>query len=164
MWWHGRPAWAGARQFSVVDARDVALAQIAAARHGRRGERYLAAGRHLTMAELVPIIGRIAGVRTPQRQLPVPLLYALAGLQEAYARLTGKPVLLSLATVRLMLREAGRSRFNPSKSEQELDLSFRTLERTLSDTLDWYREHRRSVKQAPATHSSNNIGKDVETP
>ncbi|MEK1842749.1 MAG: NAD-dependent epimerase/dehydratase family protein, partial [Pseudomonas sp.] len=31
--------------FSVVDARDVALAQIAAARHGRRGERYLAAGR-----------------------------------------------------------------------------------------------------------------------
>jgi len=161
---HGRLPGLVPGSFSVVDARDVALAQIAAARHGRRGERYLAAGRHLTMAELVPIIGRIAGVRTPQRQLPVPLLYALAGLQEAYARLTGKPVLLSLATVRLMLREAGRSRFNPSKSEQELDLSFRTLERTLSDTLDWYREHRRSVKQAPATHSSNNIGKDVETP
>lgn len=49
--------------FSLVDARDVALAQIAAAKHGRRGERYLAAGRHITMPELVPVLGRIAGVR-----------------------------------------------------------------------------------------------------
>jgi dihydroflavonol-4-reductase len=34
--------------FSVVDARDVAFAEIAAAEKGRRGERYLAAGRHMT--------------------------------------------------------------------------------------------------------------------
>ncbi len=60
--------------FSVVDARDVALAQIAAARHGRRGECYLAAGRHMTMRELVPVLKRIAGVKTPVRQLPLPFL------------------------------------------------------------------------------------------
>jgi dihydroflavonol-4-reductase len=36
--------------FAFVDARDVALAQIAAAEKGRRGERYLVAGRHMTMA------------------------------------------------------------------------------------------------------------------
>ncbi len=34
--------------FSVVDARDVARAMIAAAAHGRRRERYLAAGRRMT--------------------------------------------------------------------------------------------------------------------
>lgn len=38
--------------FSVVDARDVALAQISAAEKGRRGKRYLAAGRHMTMRGL----------------------------------------------------------------------------------------------------------------
>lgn len=147
--------------FSLVDARDVALAQIAAARYGRRCQRYLAAGRHMTMAQLVPIIGRIAGVATPTRPLPVPLLYTLAAVQEVYARLTGKPVLLSLATVRLMLREADRSHFDPSKSEQELELSFRSLERTIGDTLAWYRDHGWIAQAAPASSSSTN--KDVES-
>ena len=43
----------------------------------------------------------------PTRKLPLSLLYALAAIQEVYARITGKPVLLGLATVRLMVREAG---------------------------------------------------------
>ncbi|WP_248751681.1 SDR family oxidoreductase [Pseudomonas sp. MWU15-20650] len=127
--------------FSVVDARDVARAQIAAAKHGRRGERYLAAGRNLTMRQLVPALGRIAGVKTPARQLPVPALYLVATVQEIYARLTGKPILLSLATVRLLIREEHRTCFNHRKSEQELGLSFRVLEETISDTLAWYWKH-----------------------
>ena len=127
--------------FSVVDARDVAWAEIAAAKHGRRGERYLAAGRNLTMRQLVPVLGRIAGVKTPARQLPLPALYLLAAVQEAYARVTGKPILLSMATLRLLIREEHRTNFNHRKSEQELGLSFRVLEQTVSDTVAWYRKH-----------------------
>lgn len=127
--------------FSVVDARDVAQAHIAAAYKGRRGERYLAAGRHMTMQELIPLLSRAAGVTAPTRKVPAPLLYALACLQEIYSRLSGKPVLLSLSTVRLMLNEADRSHFDHSKSEHELGLRFRPLEETLNDTLDWYRQH-----------------------
>ncbi|WP_211461761.1 SDR family oxidoreductase [Collimonas silvisoli] len=126
--------------FSVVDARDVALAQIAAAERGRSGERYLAAGRHMTMRELIPLIGRIAGVATPKRMLPLPLLFALAGLQEIYARLSGKPILLSIATVRLMVKEADRTRFNHAKSERELGLKFRPVEDTVREVIAWYRE------------------------
>lgn len=128
--------------FSVVDARDVALAQIAAARQGRRGERYLAAGRHMTMQQLVPLLGKIANVNTPTRQLPLPLLYLLAAAQELYARITGRPILLSLATVRLMVKEAGRTHFNPAKSARELALTFRPLEQTVADTVAWYRAQR----------------------
>ena len=127
--------------FSVVDARDVAWAQIAAAKNGRRAERYLAAGRNLTMRQLVPALGRIVGVKTPARQLPLPALYLLAAVQEVYARLTGKPILLSMATLRLLIREEHRTCFNHRKSEQELGLSFRALELTMSDTVTWYREH-----------------------
>ena len=127
--------------FSVVDARDVAQAHITAALQGRRGERYLAAGRHMTMRELVPLLGQIAGVKTPTRSLPIPVLFVLAGLQELYARLSGKPVLLSLSTVRLMLKEAERTHFNHAKSEKELGLNFRPLEETLHDTLAWYGSH-----------------------
>jgi dihydroflavonol-4-reductase len=125
--------------FSVVDARDVAQAHIAAAVHGKRGERYLAAGRHMTMRQLVPLLGKIANVRTPTRELPLPLLYALAAVQEIYARISGRPILLSLATVRLMVKEAGRSHFNHAKSERELALKFRPFEQTVADTVIWYR-------------------------
>ncbi|WP_432734335.1 SDR family oxidoreductase [Ralstonia solanacearum] len=127
--------------FSVVDARDVARTQIAAAERGRRGERYLAAGRHMTMQELIPMLGRIAGVTTPKRSLPMPALYALAGMQELYARITGKPILLSLATVRLMAKEADRTRFSHAKTECELGVRFSPVEETLRDTIAWYREH-----------------------
>jgi len=127
--------------FSVVDARDVARAQIAAAEHGQRGERYLAAGRHMTMQELVPLVGKIAGIKTPTRNLPFPLLYLLATAQELYARISGKPILLSLATVRLMRKEAGRSHFNHTKSEQKLQLKFRPIEQTVADTVAWYRSN-----------------------
>lgn len=127
--------------FSVVDARDVARAQISAAEHGQRGERYLAAGRHMTMQELVPLVGKIAGIKTPTRHFPFPLLYLLAAAQELYARISGKPILLSLATVRLMRKEAGRSHFNHTKSEQQLQLKFRPIEQTVADTVAWYRRN-----------------------
>lgn len=138
---HGKLPGLVAGSFSVVDARDVALAMILAAERGRRGERYLAAGRHITMHQLVPLLGKIAGVKTPKRTLPMPLLYVLATLQEAYSRLSGKPVLLSMATVRLMVKEANRSHFNHAKSERELGLTFRPLEQTLQDTLAWLRNN-----------------------
>lgn len=120
--------------FSVVDARDVALAHLAAASKGRRGERYLAAGRHMTMPDLIPLVGRIAGVATPKRSLSMPLLYGIAAIQEAYARLSGKPVLLSLATVRLMAREVDRSRFDHTKNERELGITFATRWRGIATT------------------------------
>ena len=129
--------------FSVVDARDVAQAIIAAAEFGRRGERYLAAGRHMTMEDLVPLLGRIAGVQTPTRKLPLPLLYLLAGAQELFARLTGKPILLSLATVHLMVKEAGRSHYDHTKSARELQLNLRPVAETLADTVAWYRDQDR---------------------
>ena len=124
---------------SVVDARDVAQAHIAAALHGKRGERYLAAGRHMTMRQLVPLLGKLAHVKTPTRELPLPLLYTLAAVQEIYARISGRPILLSLATVRLMVKEAGRTHFDHAKSERELALKFRPFEQTVADTLTWYR-------------------------
>ncbi len=127
--------------FSFVDARDVALAQIAAAERGRRGERYLAAGRHMTMAELFRALERVSGVAAPTRRLPVPLLYALAAAGELLARTTGRPALLSLASVRILLQENERSRFDPAKAQGELGVTFRPVEETLADEIAWFRAH-----------------------
>lgn len=124
---------------SFVDARDVASAMIAALEKGRRGERYLAAGRHVSMVELAKLYEEATGVSGPKRELPAPLLYATAAMNEAYARLTGRPVLLGLAAVRNLRAEAGRTRFDHAKSETELGVAFRPIVETLRDEVAWFR-------------------------
>ena len=130
---------------SIVDARDVAEALIAAHLRGRRGERYLAAGRHITLKELLAIYQEVTGIPAPSRAVPPWLLWSIALASEAFARLTRRPVLLSLATVRLMRREAGRTRFDPAKSERELGLRWRALSQTLADEVAWFLARRPSA-------------------
>ncbi|RKE84717.1 SDR family oxidoreductase [Rhizobium sp. AG855] len=125
--------------FSVVDARDVARAMLLANEKGRRGERYLAAGRHMTMSELLPLIARKTGARAPVRSIPLWLMRVLAAGYEVYARLTGRPVLMSWAMARTVARENERSRYDPGKSERELGLRFRPVEETLGDEVAWFR-------------------------
>lgn len=127
--------------FAFVDARDVAFAMVAAVESGRRGEHYLAAGHHIAMGDLVKIYERVTGVPAPRRAVPVGILWLVAGFQEAVARLTGRPALLSLATVRTMLREAERTRFDPRKAQAELGLTFRSVEDTVRDEINWLVEN-----------------------
>lgn len=124
--------------FAFVDARDVAAAHIAAAEGGRRGERYLAAGRHIEAGALMAHYEDVTGITAPRRRLPMALLVIFAFLQEVYARLTSRPVLLSLATVLTMRAEADRTRFDHAKSERELGLRFRPIEETLRDEVAWF--------------------------
>ena len=121
--------------FSVVDARDVAAALIMVTFKGKPGERYLVAGRHIHMKDLVSMIGHYANVKTPTKTIPMPLLYCIAILQELYCKLTGKPILLSLASVRLMASQYNRTHFSSERYEKILGLQFRPLEQTLTDIL-----------------------------
>ncbi len=121
--------------FSVVDARDVATALIMVTFKGKPGERYLAAGHHIHMKDLVSMIGHYANVKTPTKTIPIPLLYCIAVFQEFYGKLTGKPILLSLASVRLMASQYDRTHFSSERYEKILGLQFRPLEQTLADTL-----------------------------
>lgn len=125
--------------FSVVDARDVAQHQIAALERGRSGERYLAAGRHMTMDDLFPLLAEASGVAAPTRRIPLTMLRALAAGSELYAGVTGRPALVSQASVKLLVQEADRSHYDHAKSERELGCTFRPAAETLADTVAWYR-------------------------
>lgn len=137
--------------FSIVDARDVAAAEIAAADRGRRGELYLAAGRSTTMADLVVELATATGVPAPKLRVPLAVLYAIGGIEELAARLFGRPALLSLAAVRLIQSESGRDQFSSEKSERELGLTFRPIPETLADVVGWYRAHGWLPGEGPAT-------------
>ena len=138
--------------FSVVDARDVAEAHWLAAVQGQRGERYLAAGRHMSMEELFHTLEKLSGIPSPQFKVPSALLFAMGAATELYARLSGKPALISLANVRLMRSEHNRTHFSHEKTRRELGLLFRPVEETLRDTIAWYAENG-WLKNAPLTNS-----------
>ncbi|MFZ5601357.1 MAG: SDR family oxidoreductase [Pseudomonadota bacterium] len=121
--------------FSVVDARDVAFAEFQAARIGRNGERYLAAGRDMNMRQLVEKLTAVSGQQGPTRSIPYALVFTIALLSEVYALITRKPILISLGSIRILKSEEGRTRFDPAKSRQELGLDFRPVEETLRDVL-----------------------------
>ena len=127
--------------FSIVDARDVAQAMWLAGQKGRRGERYLAAGRHIEMGQLFEKLQSITGIAAPRRKVPIVVLFAMAAASEVWAAISGKPVLISMANVRLMAGERDRSHFDNSKSERELGVRFRPVEETLRDTVTWYQEN-----------------------
>lgn len=128
---------------SFVDARDVARIILAALEKGRRGEHYLAAGRHMHMREVMETYETVTGIRAPQRNIPAGLLWIIAYLQEFKAWLTGKPALLSVATVRTMRNEYERSRFSHEKTCRELGIAFRPVIETISDEVAWFRAKRR---------------------
>ena len=77
--------------FSVVDARDVAAALIMVTFKGKPGERYLVAGRHIHMKDLVSMIGHYANVKTPTKTIPMPLLYCIAFCRNFIASLQASP-------------------------------------------------------------------------
>ena len=125
--------------FSVVDVRDVAEASIRVAQQGKRGERYLAAGRSVTMGDLFRELEKVSGVPAPRNKVPMAALYVIGAVSELRARLTRQPALISWATVQLLIKEAGRQGFDHRKSERELGIEFREIGETLRDAIGWFR-------------------------
>ena len=125
--------------FSVVDVRDVAEAAIRAAENGQRGERYLAAGKAVTMEDLFKELERVSGIRAPRNKVPLAAVYVIGAISELRARITRQPALISWATVQLLVSEAGRQQFNHRKSERELGIRFRGIQETLRDSIGWFK-------------------------
>jgi nucleoside-diphosphate-sugar epimerase len=150
---HGRLPGAINARFSYVDARDVAAALVAAAERGRRGERYLAAGRDMHLSEALAVLSSVTGLPAPRRRVPDGVLGALALTSEAWARLSGKPALVSWQGFRTLRRERTNTRFDPSKSGRELGLTFRPLEETFRDAVEWFIAHGAVERsRVPAPH------------
>src|SRR5439155_6714409 len=76
-----------------VDVRDVAAGHVLAAEKGRVGERYILGNTegNWTMKQTFEVLEQITGVRAPKFQIPYSIALGAAYVNEAFARLTGKP-------------------------------------------------------------------------
>jgi hypothetical protein len=110
-----------------------------AAETGKRAERYLAAGRAVTMADLFTELEQVSGIKAPRNKVPMAVLYLIGAISELRARITRQPALISWATVQLLVKEADRQHFDHSKSQRELGIRFREIQETLRDAIGWFK-------------------------
>jgi dihydroflavonol-4-reductase len=117
---------------NVVDVRDVARGHLRAAERGRPGERYVLGGHDIGWVELFGRVAELSGIRHPLLVLP-----REAGTVARTAEAAGLHGPISAEGLVLM---AQNWRYSSAKARRELGYRARALDRTLTDTIDWYRE------------------------
>lgn len=122
----------------MVDARDVAQAMINAVEKGKSGERYITAGKYFTLENLFYTLQKVSQIPSPKLRIPHKITVMLAWFSDNYARFTGTKSMIPLDGIRLMhWKRAVRS----TKAIEELGVSFRSLEETMSDVVEWYQQY-----------------------
>jgi dihydroflavonol-4-reductase len=117
---------------NVVDVRDVAKGHVLAAERGRPGERYVLGGHDISWVELFDRVAELSGVRHPLIVLPPEAAEAARVLEQL-----GVPLPVRSEGFALM---GANWRYSSAKARRELRYRARPLDRTLGDTIDWYRE------------------------
>jgi dihydroflavonol-4-reductase len=135
-------------ELEVVGVDDAARALIAAAEHGRTGQRYLISEKMIPLTEVIEIAADEAGVPPPRRAISVPVLYGLGAMGSLKARLTGKDAELSLASVRMMRAEAP---VDHGKAVRELGWRPRPVEESIREAARFWADLRdaRGRNRAP---------------
>lgn len=123
---------------NLIDVRHLAAAHLAAADHGRPGERYVLGNANLWMSAFLALLGEVSGVPMPRRRVPYQVALAAARAGEwAADHVTGRPPQAPVTGVRLAGRPAF---FDSTRAVRELGLRQAPLRQTLRDQLLWLRD------------------------
>jgi dihydroflavonol-4-reductase len=122
---------------NVVYVGDVVRGMIAAARLGRKGERYILGGENLTHKEIFRRTARIVGGLPPIAKLPLPVLHATASLIEKISSMLKIDPILTPDLV------SGAGKYNwysSAKAARELGYTITSFDETIRRAYAWYRQ------------------------
>lgn len=124
---------------NVVDVRDVAIAHIKAAEHGRVGERYIIGNWNTSQKALNELIAKVAGVPAPK--IPVP--FALARFGSKFGDWAFRTILHQKPPIPGFFVEVFKhfQHYDCSKGLNELRYPQSPIEQALRDSLNWFREN-----------------------
>ena len=117
---------------NIVDVRDVAAGHLQAAERGSPGERYVLGGHDLTWPDLFERVAELSGVRHPLVVLPT----EVAGV----ARVAEALRLPSPVAPEGLVLMAQNWRYSSRKARRELGYRTRSRDKTLRETIAWYRQ------------------------
>lgn len=137
-------------RMSVIDIADCAEGHILAAERGIAGERYILSGASLTVREAVALMGRVAGISGSPRVLPPWAAMGLARVAGTVGRLRKRRAPYCTEMMRTLLHG---HRYDGTRAERELGLTYTPLEQTLRRTLDWYVAQGIVTRPGPAAGS-----------
>jgi dihydroflavonol-4-reductase len=124
--------------FNIVHVEDVARGHLLAQERGSIGERYILGGENLTMRDVFRLFAAMTGKRPPFLEVSRRTLQALGWGAELFARLQGKPPLITRARLRSIV---GRYAFyDSSKAARELGYTARNARQVLADAVHWVRQ------------------------
>ncbi|MFA6244043.1 MAG: SDR family oxidoreductase [Candidatus Hydrogenedentales bacterium] len=121
--------------FDWVDVRDICAGAMAAAEHGRVGEKYLLSGHHLPFPALTRIIENVTGIRMPRLVMPMWTAYLGIPFAAMASRISGKPPKFTRASLHALWNH---QRISHEKASRELGYAPRPIEETIRDTHAWF--------------------------
>ena len=122
---------------NIVHVDDVAAGHLLAFHRGRPGERYILGGQDMTLREILFEIAQLMGRKPPRIRLPTAVVFPIAYVAEAVARVTGRPGRVTLEGVRMSRK---RMFFSSDKARRELGYAWRPPTEALRDAIAWLRE------------------------
>lgn len=122
----------------IVHVDDVAEGHVLAYEHGQRGRRYVLGGDNLSLQSILATIAQQVGRRAPRLKLSPSALLPVAHLAEAWARISGRTPLISVAGVELARH---RMYFSSARATRELGYHARPAAAALADAIQWFRDH-----------------------
>jgi dihydroflavonol-4-reductase len=121
---------------NLVHVDDVAEGHMLALEKGRIGERYILGGQDATLEEMLGVIAPLVGRRPPRLRVPRALLYPLAYLAEAAARVSGKEPFITVDGLKMSKHKMF---FSSAKAERELGYRARPYGLAIADAIAWFR-------------------------
>jgi len=122
---------------NVIDARDVGIGHVLAAKRGRIGQRYILGGENLPVRQALTLTAQEAGVRSPRWKASLGLVGTAVKIGEALGRL---PLVQPLPLEHFKTLREWRA-LNTDKARRELGFEPRPFIDTVRDTLAWFREY-----------------------
>ncbi len=124
---------------NLVHVDDVAIGHLLALERGRVGDRYILGACNMTLKEILYTIATLTGQIPPKICLPYALVFPVACLSEAWARLvTRREPRVPLNGVRLARK---RMFYSIEKAKRFLGFHPRPVEEGLRDAVDWFRKN-----------------------
>ena len=122
----------------IVHVDDVAAGHWQAWQRGARGRRYVLGGENLSLQEILTRVAKISGHRPPRFRLPPGAVLPVARMAEAWARISGREPLVTVAGVELSRK---RMYFSHARASRELGYQPRPAQAALEDAVEWFDAH-----------------------